>query len=308
MLKDLATETRALLGEEGVNALVQRQIADVGKVAAAIRTGWDNETRAKAMAPVLAQLAVDMSPLGTPESIAQLITGRESVSGEEASRLWAALGVIPLGGVIRRVGEPLTDVLSAAARKLPNALGEINLADDAFKTLKNVAPTPSGLINKTKLGEAAVIKTATIDQRLIISDVVANGDKLGVKTEALVNDVLKADPNFKILDAKYRGNNGLDHLVQYTDAQTGKTMTMVIDSKQLAKNGTTKLDPEAAGGVMQLSDSSLDAIVNALGGSPAAMALDAAMSSGTLVKAVAYVDKVTGELKIVRVDVPNPKR
>jgi hypothetical protein len=32
------------------------------------------------------------------------------------------------------------------------------------------------------------------------------------------------------------------------------------------------------------------------------------MSSGTLEKAVAYVDKVTGELKIVRVDVPNPKR
>ena len=143
---------------------------------------------------------------------------------------------------------------------------------------------------------------------MIISDVVANGDKLGVKTEALVNDVLKADPNFKILDAKYGSNNGLDHLVQYTDVQTGKTMTMVIDSKQLAKNGTVNLDSKAAGGVMQLSDSSLDVVVNKLGGSPAAAALDTAMSSGTLEKAAAYIDKVTGELKIVRIDVPNPKR
>ncbi len=120
--------------------------------------------------------------------------------------------------------------------------------------LNAVIPTGSGLINKTKLGEASVVKTDTFDQRLIISDVVANGDKLGYKTESLVSDVLKADPNFKILDAKYGANNGLDHVVQYTDKETGKLMTMVIDSKQLAKNGTTSLDPQAAGGVMQLSD------------------------------------------------------
>ena len=132
---------------------------------------------------------------------------------------------------------------------------------------------------------------------------VANGDKLGVKTEALVNDVLKADPNFKILDAKYRGNNGLDHLVQYTDAQTGKTMTMVIDSKQLAKNGTVNLDSKAAGGVMQLSDDSLRTVSSKLSDAlPAKQTILNAIEDGTLIKAVAYVDKTTGELKIVRVE------
>ncbi len=68
----------------------------------------------------------------------------------------------------------------------------------------------------------------------------------------------------KVLDGtKYGSNNGLDHVVQYVDPQTGKTMTMVIDSKQLAINGTTSLSSTAAGtaeqgkNVLQLSDESL---------------------------------------------------
>jgi hypothetical protein len=94
-------------------------------------------------------------------------------------------------------------------------------------------------------------------------------------------------------------------VVQYVDPQTGKTMTMVIDSKQLAINGTTSLDPKAAGGVMQLSDESLRTVVGRLDGTPAGKAVESALDSGTLVKAVAYVDKKTGELKIVPVAVPS---
>jgi filamentous hemagglutinin len=144
---------------------------------------------------------------------------------------------------------------------------------------------------------------------LIISDVVANGDKTGVKTEALVNDVLKSDPSMKVLDgAKYGANNGLDHVVQYVDPQTGKTMTMVIDSKQLAVNGTTSLDPKAAGGFMQLSDDSLRAVLFKLPDtSLAKQAILNAQFDGTLAKAVSYVDKTTGQLKIVPVNVPNTK-
>ena len=91
-------------------------------------------------------------------------------------------------------------------------------------------------------------------------------------------------------------------------------MTMVIDSKQLAINGTTSLDPKSAGSaelgknVMQLSDESLTIISARLpDNSPAKTALDQAQKNGTLVKAVAYVDKTTGQLKIVPVTVPNAK-
>jgi len=41
------------------------------------------------------------------------LTGRSSISGEEVNRFWAALGLVPVaGGVIRRVGEPMVDVLT----------------------------------------------------------------------------------------------------------------------------------------------------------------------------------------------------
>jgi hypothetical protein len=85
-------------------------------------------------------------------------------------------------------------------------------------------------------------------------------------------------------------------------------MTMVIDSKQLAINGTTSLDPKAAGDVMQLSDDSLKVVLSKLPDtSPAKQALLNAQFDGTLAKAVSYIDKTTGQLKIVPVSVPNAK-
>ena len=185
--------------------------------------------------------------------------------------------------------------------------GNLNIESRQDTSMGAVSPTVKGYINSTKLGEAAVLQTDTMAQRLMISDVVANGDKFGVKTEALVNDLLKSDPSIKVLEGtKYNGNNGLDHVVQFVDPVDGVTKTMVIDSKQLAKNGTTSLDSKAAGGTLQLSDSSLDAILNRLDDlSPAKLAIDSAKDNGTLVKAVAYVDKVIGQLKIIPVNVPN---
>lgn len=47
--------------------------------------------------------------------------------------------------------------------------------------------------------------------------------------------------------------------------QQAPHMTMIIDSKQLAENGTTSLDPNAAGGVKQLSDKSLNVVMKNLG-------------------------------------------
>jgi hypothetical protein len=58
---------------------------------------------------------------------------------------------------------------------------------------------------------------------------------------------------------------------------------------------------------MQLSENSLNVVMNNLGdSSPAVQAIRHANADGTLVKAVAYVDKTTGQLKIVPVNVPNP--
>ena len=171
-----------------------------------------------------------------------------------------------------------------------------------------IKPSDGGNLSKTKLGQGSITLEPPAIMSPAIEDIRINGDFTGVKTENLVNKTLEMDSNVTILSGtKYAGENGLDHVIQFVDPADGITKTMVIDSKQLAKNGSTSLDPKAAGGVMQLSDQSLEVVVDRLNGSPAGKAVRDAMDNGTLVKAVAYVDKTTGELKIVRVEVPKKK-
>ncbi len=66
----------------------------------------------------LAQLTTELLPVyGTGESIVQLLTGRSTVTQEEASRFWAAVGLVPVaGGIVRRVGEPSVEALSVIFR------------------------------------------------------------------------------------------------------------------------------------------------------------------------------------------------
>lgn len=66
----------------------------------------------------LAQLATELLPFyGTGESMLQLLTGRSTVTQEEANRFWAAVGLVPVaGGIVRRVGEPSVEALSVIFR------------------------------------------------------------------------------------------------------------------------------------------------------------------------------------------------
>lgn len=141
-------------------------------------------------------------------------------------------------------------------------------------------------------------------QRLMISDIVANLDRTGVKTESLVYDVFKYSPDIIIVEgSKYSGNKGLDLVIQFIDSTDGIGKTMIIDSKQLAKSGSVSLDSKAAGGFLQLSNSSLEVIIERLDKSPAALAVERAMENGTLLKSAAYVDKKTGSLKFINLDI-----
>lgn len=79
---------------------------------------------------------------------------------------------------------------------------------------------------------------------------------------------------------------------------------MIIDSKQLSNSGAVKMDSNAAGGLVQLTDESIDVITSRLGDTPASKAVIEARLSGTLLKAAAYVDKKTNELKIINFKYP----
>ena len=66
----------------------------------------------------LTQMVLELAPLyGNGEALAQLLTGKSSLTGEDASKLWAAVGLMPVvGGVFRKMVEPSAEMLSAVLR------------------------------------------------------------------------------------------------------------------------------------------------------------------------------------------------
>ncbi|MDM7944532.1 MAG: hemagglutinin repeat-containing protein, partial [Hydrogenophaga sp.] len=66
----------------------------------------------------LTQMVLELAPFyGNGEALAQLLTGKSSLTGEDASKLWAAVGLMPVvGGVFRKMVEPSPEMLSAVLR------------------------------------------------------------------------------------------------------------------------------------------------------------------------------------------------
>jgi hypothetical protein len=95
---------------------------------------------------------------------------------------------------------------------------------------------------------------------------------------------------------KYNGDNGFDHVFQNPDM----TVTILVDSKQIV-NGKVVLS-NGAGGYQQLTEAWIDEVLEQLDpNSPAAAAIINARANGTLVKAVAGVERNTQSLTILRV-------
>jgi filamentous hemagglutinin len=105
----------------------------------------------------LAQLALELAPVyGSGESLVQLVSGKSSVTGEEVSRFWAAVGVVPVaGGVLRRVGEPAVDALVAIFRG-----GETS---KALADASDVARAPSAAQGDQLLTELGSLSQYAVD-------------------------------------------------------------------------------------------------------------------------------------------------
>jgi len=326
-----STACRSQLAEVQAGTLKQKELALAGKLPDYYLAGSDLNASANLITrkAVLADIrsACNKDPSCTAKKqealvkIASLALDFTPLIGDIKGFVEAETPFDYVLATVGAIGGPAGDSLVKVLRegKAAYKAGDIAAATaklEEAKTIRNVmdqtavVPSLSGSISKGKLGNEAIAVQTPAIMRPSIEDIRINGDITGLKTENLVNATLRADPGMVVLDGtKYGSNNGLDHVVQFVDPQTNKLMTMIIDSKQLAKNGTTSLDPKAAGGVMQLSDASIDAVLDRLADlSPAKLAIDSAKDSGTLLKAVAYVDKATGQLKVVPVTVPNPKK
>ena len=159
-------------------------------------------------------------------------------------------------------------------------------------------PSGSGRITATVFNvRGSVVEGLTDAQKIAATDISKLGDALGTATEQLVEDVA-ANKGLKSLPGgKYGSNNGFDHV--FVD-ESGNTV-ILLDSKQLNKSGATKLNPNAAGDTMQMSNDWVKAVLGNLADSPAKTAVAAALENGTLVKGVVGVSKKTSDLVIVRV-------
>ncbi len=169
-----------------------------------------------------------------------------------------------------------------------------------------VKETKYGVISNRKLDKNAIDLDLSVVTRGQVKQIAQNGDPLGVKTEALFENVVKEQGGKVLSGGKYGSNNGYDHVIIFKDAQGNTSLTMIVDSKQLGQKGV-KLDPNAAGGKMQMSGQWDQVVLNKLNpNSEAYKAIDSAKANGTLVKGIAYVDKSTEKLMLVRID-PNSK-
>lgn len=173
---------------------------------------------------------------------------------------------------------------------------------------QNIAKeTKYGVISNRKLDENALEMDLTSTTSKQAKQVAQSGDPLGVKTEALFENVVKEQGGKVLSGGKYGNNNGYDHVIVFKDAQGNTNLTMIVDSKQLGRKGI-KLDPKAAGGNMQMSGEWDAAVLAKLDrNSEAYKAITAAQKNGTLVKGAAYVDKSTEKLMLVRID-PTTKK
>ena len=153
---------------------IDRQVAQVERAANLAAIG-----QVSAMTPQqaeqLSQLILELAPVyGSGESVLQLITGRSSLTGEEASRFWAAVGMVPVaGGMIARVGRTAVDVaraLNAAdAAHDVSRTGLINDANKLFRQYADDIETQTGyrlgasqreaLANELRTGDHAVTLT-----------------------------------------------------------------------------------------------------------------------------------------------------
>jgi|GEM_PF-1544744 len=128
----------------------------------------------------------------------------------------------------------------------------------------------------------------------------------GFKTEEVVNEILKRDPNLELLDGgKYRSNNGFDHV--FRNKKTGEIW--VLDSKQIAKSGNMSVSNKGVGGTRQMSPDWVDNVLDKLDTkNETRKAIESAINKGKINTGLVGVDKKTGELIFIPTRITNIKK
>ncbi|KOC19023.1 hypothetical protein GL58_25825 [Comamonas testosteroni] len=181
----VSQENARLLNACGANCTnadflnIDKQVAQVER-AANLAAIAQVSSMTQHQAQELAQLLLELAPFyGTGESALQLITGKSSLTGEEASRFWAAIGVVPVaGGVLKKVGEP-------AVSSVTKILKELNNATDTSISVKAGASGLSDGAHSLIGAERAIIDQRKLKDYALNPDHPVGGNKARVFESAL---------------------------------------------------------------------------------------------------------------------------
>ena len=161
-------------------------------------------------------------------------------------------------------------------------------------------------VSASKIADNGVKLDVPKDLKSKITDIAQKGDYKGFKTEEVVNEILKRDPNVELLDSgKYGSNNGFDHV--FRNKNTGEVW--IVDSKQIAKTGNMKVSNKGVGGTRQMSPDWVKNVSSKLDkNNPVKKAFDEAIDNGKINIGLVGVDKKTGELIFIPTKITNIKK
>jgi hypothetical protein len=170
----------------------------------------------------------------------------------------------------------------------------------------STAFTSNRNVSASKIADNGVKLDVPKDLTSQINDIAKKGDLQGFKTEEVVNEILKRDPNVELLDGgKYGSNNGFDHV--FRNKKTGEVW--VLDSKQIAKSGNMSVSNKGAGGTRQMSPDWVKNVSSKLDkNNPVKKAVDEAIDNGKINTGLVGVDKKTGELIFIPTKIINIKK
>ena len=179
--------------------------------------------------------------------------------------------------------------------------------------LDKIDKTKIASVEKVRIGAKITSKNYSVlnipkDLESVVDDIVKNGDSGGSKTENLINEIVKRDTHWEILDGKYHGDNGFDHVFRnkYTEE------VWILESKQFSipkrlPVGSTKVLKEAAGGNVQGSQDWVETILNdkLQSNNPIKKIIEEASNNGKLHIGVSGINKKDKNLIVVPVNVKN---
>ncbi|MDH6457849.1 hypothetical protein M2102_001478 [Fusobacterium sp. PH5-7] len=180
-------------------------------------------------------------------------------------------------------------------------IGRLKPGTKEFEFINEVvSPNSSGTFNKTKIknaGQEIIINS--LEDKKLVQKIIKEGDRSGELTEELVNKLAKEKKYALIEGGKYGSNNGIDHILVSKDGSS----LIILDSKQMSKDGTFSILKKGADGKNQLSPEWIEAVARKIKNTETKKLLLEKLKNNKINTGIIGVDKTNGKVILLPVEV-----